>query len=271
MPLSMVTNEAKQLVKKSGYSILAWALKTFLAQGQQKLVAMIVVTLCLAPRKSKLDDNGVRSVLRNFQLRQKATKDQELMYCIMRLTQESRHHDKIGATLAAAWWWESYNFRLRHTDPTLSTDDSMMFFNSAIERFGNTGDRQYQDELCDHCGCQREREFPHYRLVLEYEGYDGVRIIGKQMSEWHSTAAKCKHLPNGYFEYRVPSNTVLYRISDELDGRTLEDILAPGVWYNYRFQPDTALDLVDHEAEAQLTDARQQIANLAMKFGRLNG
>lgn len=267
MPLSMVTNEAKQLVKKSGYSILAWALKTFLAQGQQKLVAMIIVTLCLAPRKAKLDDNGVRAVLRNFQLRQKATKDQELMYYIMRLAEDSGHYDKVGATLVAAWWWEYHRFTPRHTDPMLSTDDSCMFFNSAVERFGNTGDRQYQDELCDHAGCQREREFPHYRLVLEYEGYDGVRIIGKQMGEWRSTAAKCKQLPNGYFEYRVHSNTVLYRINDELDGRTLEDVLEPGVWYNYHFRPDTELDLVDHERQRVM----QTLANTIMKVGQLNG
>lgn len=264
MPLSM---EVKQLVKKSGYSILAWALNVFIAQGQYNLVAMIVVALCLAPRKTELDNNGVLSVLRNFKLRQNK-KQSELMYAIRDCAEGSKHFDKIGATLVATWWWEYSNFHPRHTDPRLGTDDSMMFFTSARDYNNVT----YQDELCDHCGpCQHERYFRHYRLILEKEGDWNVRVIGKQMDRWNSTMNKSSVLPNGYFEYHIPAQTVLHRIGDDLDGRTLADVMEPGKWYNYHFQPDTALDLVDHEAEAQLAQTHQQIANLVMQFGQLNG
>lgn len=236
MPLSM---EAKQLIKKSGYSILAWALKVLIAQEQRMLAAMIIVALCLAPRKTKLEDNGVRAVLRNKKLRQMAKQDDLLMCEVTRLAEDSRHYDKIEATLVAAWWWSSHGYNLkRRTDPILFTDDSCMIFG------WDTDTRlQQQDELCDHAGCQREREFPHFRLVLEHTGRDGVRVIGRQMGRWQNTAIKCRPLPNGYLEYRIPSQTVLYRISDDIDGRTLEDVLKPGVWYNYHFQPDTELEL----------------------------
>lgn len=266
MPLSMVV---KEKVKKSGYHILAWALQVLIAQGQHNLVAMIIVALCLAPRKTELENNGVLSVLRNFKLRQnryelklkQAIEDQVYHH-------NHPHFDKIGATLAATGWWASYCIYTRYTDPTLSTDDSCMFFNSVMDPVSR---EQYQDELCDHAGCQREYYFPHYRLVLEHEGRNGVRVIGRQMDRWHSTEAKATRLPNEYFEYRIPSWTVLCRISNDLDGRTLSDVLEPGVWYNYRFLPDTPLDLVDHEAEQQLAEARQGIANAIMQFGALNG
>jgi hypothetical protein len=68
----------------------------------------------------------------------------------------------------------------------------------------------------------------------------------------------------------VPAETVLYSFGEK-DGRTLADLLEPGVWYNYYFQPDKPLDLVDHEAEQQLAEARQGIANAIIKFGMING
>ena len=81
--------------------------------------------------------------------------------------------------------------------------------------------------------------------------------------------AESREHPNDYREYLVPSETVLHGFGEK-DGRTLADLLEPGVWYNYYFEPDTSLDLVDHEAEAQLAQAHQLIANLAMQFGQLN-
>jgi hypothetical protein len=266
MPLSNVTKETKAAIRKCGYTVLTLALNQMVKNGHYKLAAMIIVALCLAPRKTETENNGVLSVLKNFKLQQSA-KDTPVVQDIRRLAGENEY-DKIMATLVANGWEPSHSFFPQHTNNLLETDDGVMFYTQAM-RNGEVGP---QVELCDLAGGQYERYFAHTRLIWD-GGHAWVRVIGKQMKEnsGYKMGRDCKELPNGYFEYRIPPYTVINRMRDDLCGRTLEDIMEPGVWYNYYFRPDTPLDLVDHEAEQRLAAARQNIANLIMKAGTLNG
>jgi hypothetical protein len=265
MPLSNVTKEIRLAVRKAGYTVLTLALTQLVRNGNYNLAAAIIVALCLSPRKSVTENNGVLCVLRNIPLYREAQRNE--MICALRDNMfENRHCDQIMATLVAAGWWESYYAFFRHTDPMLSTDDGMLFYNAP----GQPGCViPEQVTLCDLAGCQHEHYFQHTRLIRTDDYY--VRVIGKQMDRWNKTKRSFTALPNGYFECLIPAETVVHRMRDELCGRTLSDIMEPNVWYNVYFEPDTPLDLVNHEAEKQLAAARQDIANLAVQFGQLNG
>ena len=257
-------------VKRFGYTALTLALNQMLKNGQRKLVAMIIVALCLAPRKREVENRGVLRVLRNIPLWRLGTADREFMYELRSSMEHSDNYNKVVATLTATRWFDrSAAYWPNHKTPYFSKNDSCLYFNSQK----NWDDRDgFQHKLCDHAGCQRDEYQPHFRFLMSEDAYY-VRVIGRQLADrnWWGTSTLVKPLPNGYGEYIVPANTVLFNCSDELDGRTLADVMEPGVWYNYYFQPDTALDLVDHVAEKQLAAARQNIANLIMQAGTLNG
>ncbi|MEK9180942.1 MAG: hypothetical protein AAB871_01770, partial [Patescibacteria group bacterium] len=219
MPLSKVKNEVRNAVRKTGYMTLAWALQRLIEHEQYNLAAMIIVALCLAPRKTELENNGVLSVLKNFKLQQLA-QNTPLMDITRPLANESEH-DKIMTTLIATGWQPSYDFFPQHTNNLLETDDDVMFYTPAM-RNGEVGS---QVVVCDLAGCQYEHYFAHTRLIWD-GGHSWVRVIGKQMKErsGHKMGRDCKELPNGYFEYLIPSYTVINRMRNDLCGRTLADI-----------------------------------------------
>ena len=257
-------------VKRFGYTALTLALNQMLKNGQRKLVAMIIVALCLAPRKREVENRGILRVLRNIPLWRLGTADSEFMFELGNSMDTSGNYNKVVATLTATqWFMRGAAYWPNHKTPYFSKDDGCLLFNSQKDWDDRDG---FQHMLCDHAGCQRDQYAPHFRFLMSEDGYY-VRVIGRQLADrsWCGTRDSVNPLSNGYGEYLVPANTVLFHCSDELDGRTLADIMEPGVWYNYYFQPDTPLDLVDHVAEAQLAQAHQSIANLAMKFGQLNG
>ncbi len=268
MPLSM-EKRMRKVVKENGYGLLAWALRKLIEHGQKNLVATIIVALCLAPRKTEMENNGVLSVLKSVKLHQ-AAKAVNLMSEILWIADRSFQYDKIVTTLAATNWIEFFDLHPRYTNPRLGTNDSMMFFTwiNGWEKKDN-----FQDTLCDHAGSQKREYFPHFRMIVESANRFEVRVIGKQMERWQSTNNQtAKALPNGYFEYWIPASTVLSCISYDLDGRTLAEVLEPGVWYNYCFQPDTELDLIDREAEAARREVNQNLVNvLAARVDQLKG
>lgn len=253
--------------KKFGYSALALALKQLIQNGQRKLAAMIIIALCLAPRKTAIENSGVRRILRSISLWRLAKADSELMYELRHQAERSANPNKVQITLVNTGWMSDMGFWPNNRNPWLQANDGCIYVNSRRDSNDREG---FQHMLCDHAGCQREHYFPHFRMIRNDENSYYVNVFGKQFDRDHRTLAESVERPNGYREYVVPAETVLYGFGDK-DGRTLADLLEPGVWYNYYFQPDKAPDLVDHEAERQLAQAHQQIANLAMKFGQLNG
>lgn len=257
------------LFKKSGYSALALALKQLIKNGQRKLAAMIVVALCLAPRKKGIENSGVRRILRNISLFRLANADMDFVYELQHQADNSANPNKVNITLRAFGWQNvpGWSYWPNKQSPWLQANDGCIYLNWKTDHEDRQG---FQRMLCDHAGCQQEKYFPHFRMIRKEELSHNVSVFGKQFDRDHRTLTESVDHPNGYREYWVPAETVLYGFGDK-DGRTLADLLEPGVWYNYYFQPDKALDLVDHEAEQQLAEARQGIANEIIKFGMING
>jgi hypothetical protein len=255
-------------IKKFGYTALSLALKQLIINGQHKLAAMIIVALCLAPRRNGVENSGVRKILCSISLMRVAQADGMFMYELRDQTEHCANKNKAEITLQSFGWFRYSSYWPGKRTPWLQANDSCIYFNST----GYIGLMQqgFQHCLCDHAGDQRRHYFPHFRMVWQGPEHYSVRFIGKQLDRDSAALSNSKELPNGYYEYLVPAETVLYGFGEK-DGRTLADILEPGVWYNYYFQPDTELDLVDHEAEAALAGARQNIANLIMKAGQMNG
>jgi hypothetical protein len=236
MPESM---DIRRAVRKSGYTILTWALKALIAQEQYKLAAMIIAAVCLAPRKTELENNGVLAVLRNAKLFQLAKTNAEFGSALTAEIIDHKHFSKIGMTFVAAGWWEDHSFYPDRKHPYMFTDDDIMYYASAMNQETN---EQTIYALCDHAGSQAGRYYRHFRLILDYNGYSGVRVVGRQMDRDHRTLDKSTRIDNGYYEFRIPSTTILHRMQRSLCGRTLEDVMEPGVWYNYHFVPDSAPD-----------------------------
>lgn len=266
--LSSNVEQAKLTVsdmfKTFGFSALALALKQLIRNGQRKLAAMIVVALCLAPRRTAIENSGVRRILRSISLQRLAKADPELMYELRQQAEVSTNPNKVQITLVNTGWVSQIGFWPNNRNPWLQANDGCIFINS--RKHNREHPAGFQRMLCDHAGCQYEHYFPHFRMIRKNEESYYVSVFGQQFDRDGATLAESMEHPNGYREYSVPAETVLYGFGDK-DGRTLADLLEPGVWYNYYFQPDTPLDLVDHE----LARARQEIANLAMQFGQKNG
>ncbi len=253
--------------KKFGYSAIALALKQLIHNGQRKLAAMIIIALCLAPRKSGVENSGVRRILRSISLWRLAKADMEFMCELQREAGQCANPNKAMISLVATGWMESHNYWPNNINPWMLSNDGCIYLNWRDWAEGSFKD--FQHMLCDHAGCQHQEHFSHFRMIWDNYSNWGVRVIGRQLDRDRKALKFTAALPNGYYEYMVPAETVLFGFGDK-DGRTLADLLKPGVWYNHNFEPDTELDLVDH-VKQEMADARQRIANTIMKFGAFNG
>ncbi|OGE76234.1 MAG: hypothetical protein A3C85_00135 [Candidatus Doudnabacteria bacterium RIFCSPHIGHO2_02_FULL_48_21] len=230
----LMSKEMKRVVRDNGYGVLAWAITKLIENGQHNVAAMIICCLCLLPRDKEVENNGVIAVLTNFKLR-KAAESADTHFWIRNLSAGMFVvcHDRVTATLATCGWYA--NCRQPYFNrylPMIMKDDGIWYYYPA--RRDHAEEEPLSVQLCDSAGAQRDQCIQEFRIIRNsHTIIQGVAIYSKQMGRYYTAEDGRRSVGNGYFEYRIPHDTVLYTFGRQYDGRRLIDVLEFDKWYDY--------------------------------------